>query len=82
MFLAEALSKRKRLVTEISDLQSTALSTLWTDAVDNEEEKPNLEQIALLRKELRDLIYVINMTNSSCEMTKLISERDHLKAEN
>lgn len=79
MYLAEALAKRKKLVTQIIDLQTTATSNLWL-SVGSEDEKPDLETIEDLRIQLRDLICAINLSNSLCGMTKLIAERDCLKA--
>lgn len=82
MKLAVALQNRVLLAQQIKDLQGTISENVWSS--ENEEpEQPLAElisQLASLRIQLAKVILDINLSNTSCGLTALISQRDALKA--
>lgn len=82
MKLAEALQHRAHLAGEVQRLQQTVLGYVWHKVGEEPEEsvKDLLEEVAAKRAEQTKLILDINLTNTASGMTKLISQRDGLKA--
>lgn len=82
MKLAEALQNRVLLAQQIKDLQEAISSNIWT--TEGEEPETSLDsmltELTNLRKTLSKLILDINISNTLCGLTALISERDMLKA--
>jgi len=82
MKLAVALQNRVLIAQQIKDLQGTISENVWSlEGEDPEQPLAELlSQLADLRVQLSKSILDINLTNTSCGLTALISQRDALKA--